>query len=59
MKSLSNVDLELMIIYCCNATYKFLVPSAEISSEEISKLVNLSFNDELERISISSLIKFH
>ena len=31
MKSLSNVDLELMLIYCCNATYKFLVPNAEIS----------------------------
>lgn len=59
MNSLSNVDLELMLIYCCNATYKFLVPTAEISTEEISKFVALSFNDESERINISSLMKLN
>ena len=52
LNSLSLVDLEFMLISCCNATFKILGYKDVINEEEICQFLSTYYNDD-SRINIS------
>jgi hypothetical protein len=52
LNSLSIIDLEFMMISCCNATFKIYGIDSEVNEEEISDFLSKHFNDD-SRVNIS------
>jgi microtubule-associated protein-like 5 len=57
LNSLSLVDLEFMLISCCNATYKIYGLSDEVNEEDICVFLATHYDDD-SRINISQMLKW-
>ena len=57
LNSLSLVDLEFMLISCCNAIFKILGYRDVINEEEICEFLSNYYNDD-SRINISQMLKY-
>lgn len=58
LNSLSIIDLEFMMISCCNATFKILgLSESEVNEEDITEFLGKNFNDD-SRVNISQMLKW-
>ncbi|EGR29518.1 PH domain protein [Ichthyophthirius multifiliis] len=57
LNSLSIIDLEFMMISCCNAAFKMYGVDSEVNEEEISDFLGKHFNDD-SRVNISQMLKW-
>lgn len=58
LNSLSIIDLEFMMISCCNATFKILgLTESEVNEEDITEFLAKNFNDD-SRVNISQMLKW-
>ncbi|KAL4455920.1 hypothetical protein ABPG73_008674 [Tetrahymena malaccensis] len=58
LNSLSIIDLEFMMISCCNATFKMLdISESEVNEEDITEFLGKNFNDD-SRVNISQMLKW-
>lgn len=58
LNSLSIIDLEFMMISCCNATFKIIgLVESEVNEEDITEFLSKHFNDD-SRVNISQMLKW-
>ncbi|KRX11109.1 WD40-repeat-containing domain [Pseudocohnilembus persalinus] len=57
LNSLSIIDIEFMLISCCNATFKIYSMQSDINEENISEFLRQDFKED-ERINISQMIQW-